>query len=297
MFLFSTRRIKLLLLLPSLIFFCVYVLYPVGFSLLTAFQDKPTYQPGRFIGFDNFAGMLADDHLWSALKNTFIIVVLELAMIPVLSFLLGLFINMKFRGSTIVKVLVFTPYVLSGIITTLVWFFIVDPRIGIINSLLGAFHIDTSSLLLIGGPTLTPFTVGVIETWKSLGFYSVLFMAGLKMIPAELYDAAAMDGAGAWRKFRHVTLAMISPTALFNLVLGIIGAFQVFSIAFVATQGGPAYATWFYVYYLYQQGFNFYHMGYASAMAWIFLVIVLAFTYLQVRWSRRWVYYEGERQE
>src|SRR3989442_82643 len=176
MFLFSTRRIKLLLLLPSLVFFCVYVLYPVGYSLITAFQNKPTYQPGHYVGLANFAEMLTDDRLLTALKNTFIIVVLELAMIPALSFLLGLFINLKFRGNTIVKVLVFTPYILSGIITTLVWFFIVDPRIGIINGLLNALHVDTTSLMLIGGPTLTPYTVAVIETWKALGFYSVLFM-------------------------------------------------------------------------------------------------------------------------
>src|SRR5437868_1565395 len=109
MFLFSTRRIKLMLLLPSLVFFCVYVLYPVGYSFITAFQFKPTYQPGHYVGLGNFTDMLTDDRLWTALRNTFIIVVIELAMIPVLSFLLGLFINMQFRGSTIVKVLVFTP--------------------------------------------------------------------------------------------------------------------------------------------------------------------------------------------
>ncbi len=124
MFIYSTWRIKVLLLLPSIIFFCVYVLYPVGSSLITAFQFKPTYQPGHFVGLANFATMLTDQRLWIALKNTFIVVVLELALIPTLSFLLGLFLNVDFRGNNIVKVLCFTPYVISGIITTLVWFFI-----------------------------------------------------------------------------------------------------------------------------------------------------------------------------
>ena len=146
MFLFSTRRNKLLLLLPALAFFCVYTLYPIAYSLFLAFQFKPTFKPGHFVGLDNFAEMATDDRLWIALKNTFIIVAVELALIPALAFLLGLLINQSFRGSSIVKVLAFTPYILAGVVTALVWLFIVDPGVGLISGCINALHVDTTSL-------------------------------------------------------------------------------------------------------------------------------------------------------
>lgn len=280
---FSSRRTKLLLLLPALIFFAVYVLYPVGYSLLTAFQNKPTYKPGTFIGLANFVEMLTDDRLWVALKNTFIIVVLELAMVPVLSFLLGLFINMKFRGNVIVKVLVFTPYILSGIVTTLIWFFIVDPRIGIINGFLNALHVDTSSLLLIGGRDLTPFTVAVIETWKSLGFYSVLFMAGLKMIPAELYDAAAMDGASSVQRVRFISLPMLRETNKLVYVYVFLSAVQSLQTVWILTGGGPNYESNTVGSYLYQVFVAERRAGYASALALVMFGVMMGISIIFLR--------------
>jgi multiple sugar transport system permease protein len=135
----------------------------------------------------------------------------------------------------------------------------------------------------------------VLSLWRAAGGNTmVIFLAGLKAVPAELYEAASLDGANGWQKFRHVTVPMISPTVFFNLVLGVIGALKVFATAFVATKGGPAYATYFFALHIYNNAFQFFQMGYAACLAWIFLVIVLVLTWIQFRTSARWVYYEGE---
>ncbi len=135
----------------------------------------------------------------------------------------------------------------------------------------------------------------VMAMWGAIGGNTMLiFLAGLQGIPQELYEAAAIDGAGPWAKFRSVTIPLLTPTIFFNLVLGIIGALRVFTAAFVATQGGPAYATHFYALYIYEKAFRYFEMGYASALAWIFFFIMFVFTFIQFRASRRWVYYAGE---
>jgi multiple sugar transport system permease protein len=135
----------------------------------------------------------------------------------------------------------------------------------------------------------------IISLWASLGGNTMLiFLAGLQGVPQELMEASEIDGAGTWSKFRNVTLPMISPTLLFNMILGVIGALKVFTLAFVATQGGPSYATWFYALHIYQQAFAYFRMGYGAALAWIFVLVLLAFTFLQLYFSKRWVYYAGE---
>jgi multiple sugar transport system permease protein len=123
----------------------------------------------------------------------------------------------------------------------------------------------------------------------------IIFLAGLQGVPEELYDAAKVDGAGRWQRFRHVTLPMITPTIFFNLVLGIVGALQVFTSALVATEGGPAYATWFYALHIYKQAFGYFNMGYASALAWLFAILIIVLTWMQMRVARAWVYYGGEK--
>jgi multiple sugar transport system permease protein len=135
----------------------------------------------------------------------------------------------------------------------------------------------------------------VLSLWRAAGGNTmIIFLAGLKAVPTELYEAASLDGANGWQRFRYVTVPMISSTVFFNLVLGIIGALKVFATAFIATKGGPAHATYFFALHIYNNAFQFFQMGYAACLAWIFLVIVLALTWIQFRTSARWVYYEGE---
>ena len=135
----------------------------------------------------------------------------------------------------------------------------------------------------------------IMAMWGAIGGNTMLiFLAGLQGVPQELYDAAVVDGAGLWAKFFNVTIPMLTPTIFFNMVLGVIGALRVFSAAFVATQGGPAYSTWFYALHIYTRAFQYFEMGYASALAWIFFFVLFVFTYVQFSQSRRWVYYAGE---
>ncbi len=273
---FSTRRNKLLLLLPALAFFCVYTLYPIAYSLVLAFQSKPTFRPGRFIGFDNFANMATDDRLWTALRNTGIVVVVELALIPALAFLLGLLISQSFRGSSIVKVLAFTPYVLAGVVATLIWLFIVDPSIGLISSLLAAVGIDASGWPLIGGATLTPFTVAVIESWKSFGFYAVLFLAGLRMIPVEVLDAAVVDGASAIQRIRYVTIPLLRETNKVVAVLVFLSAVQSLQTVWILTKGGPNFQSHTIGSYIYTVFLEQRQVGYASSITLLVFVLMMA---------------------
>jgi raffinose/stachyose/melibiose transport system permease protein len=272
---FSTRRNKLLLLLPALVVFGAYTLYPIAYSLVLAFQFKPTFKPGRFIGLDNFADMAADDRLWTALKNTAIVVVVELAIIPVLAFLLGLLISQSFRGSSIVKVLAFTPYILAGVVATLVWLFIVDPSIGLISGLLNAVGIDTTSWPLIGGATLTPFTVAVIESWKSFGFYAVLFLAGIRMIPMEIFDAAVVDGASSFQRIRHVTLPMLKETNKVVAVLVFLSAVQSLQTVWILTKGGPNFQSHTIGSYIYTVFLEQRRVGYASSITLLIFVLMM----------------------
>jgi multiple sugar transport system permease protein len=166
------------------------------------------------------------------------------------------------------------------------------PRVGLINSGLGAIGIRGPGWLT--DPKSAMMAVILIGLWGSMGGNRMLiFLAGLQGVPRELYEAAELDGAGSWNRFAHVTLPMISPTVLFNIILGVIGALQVFTIAFAGTGGGPSYATWFYALHIYRQAFEYFRMGYGSALAWIFAVGVLFFTWLQMTVSEKWVFYAG----
>jgi multiple sugar transport system permease protein len=175
----------------------------------------------------------------------------------------------------------------------LLWTWLFHPSAGPVNVALGLVGIEGPGWLTSKQWALP--AVIIIALWAGMGGNAMLiFLAGLQGVPKELLEAAEIDGAGRWAKFRAVTLPMISPTLLFNLILGIIAALKVFTISFVATNGGPSYATWFYALHIYNQAFHYFRMGYGAALAWIFVVILLAFTYLQLNISRRWVYYAGE---
>jgi len=278
MFKYCKRWIKLLFFSPALVFFSVYTVYPIFYSLIISFTNKATFRPGRFVGFANYIAMLADKHLLIALNNTAIITVGELILIIPLSFLLGLFINLEFRGSDIVKLMCFTPYILSIILTTLIWFFIVDPGIGIMNTFLKSVHLDALALQWIGGKVLTPYTVTIIESWKAVGFYSVLFMAGLKMIPRELFEASMMDGASSWQKTRFITLPMLKETLKIVAVYIVLNAIQSLQTVYILTNGGPNYTSHNIASYMYERLIAARQAGYASAIAFLMFAVLMVFS-------------------
>ncbi|HEV8637282.1 MAG TPA: sugar ABC transporter permease [Chloroflexota bacterium] len=210
------------------------------------------------------------------------------------SLALALLLDVKVKGTAFFRTLFFMPSLVPVVASTVLWVWLLQPDWGLVNLLVWQIAGVPGPRWFQSPEWAMPGLVS-LALWTSIGgTRMIIFLAGLQGVPQELYDAASIDGAGAWGRFRHVTLPLITPTVFFNLVLGIIGALQVFTSAFVATGGGPAYATWFYALHIYKQAFSYFSMGYASALAWLFLLVILVLTWVQFRLSRRWVYYAGE---
>ena len=282
-----------LFLLPWLIGLLVFWLGPILLSFALSFTEYDVISDPRFIGLENYQKAFFNDPLfWPSILRTFIYsaIVVPVGLAGALG--LALLLDRGVRGTNIFRAIFYVPTLTPAVALAVLWGWLLQPEIGPVNYVLGLIGITGPAWLLSKDWALP--SIMVINLWASMGGTAMLiFLAGLQSVPQEFYEAASLDGAGAWAKFRLITLPMISPTIFFNLVLGIIGALKVFTTAFVATQGGPAYATWFFALHIYQQAFSFFKMGYGSALAWIFVIVLLIFTYFQLVLSRRWVYYAG----
>ncbi len=284
-----------LLISPWIVGFLCFTLGPMLASLAFSFMHYSIVLPPRFAGLDNYVRAFggADRLFYPSLARTSTFAVLFVPLAVAISLALAVMLNRKLRGTTVYRTMFFLPSLTPAAAATLLWVWLLHPEVGPVNYLLGLVGIPGPRWLASAEWALP--TVVAIALWGSVGgSRMIIFLAGLQGVPEELYESAGIDGANAWHRFRHVTLPMISPVIFFNMVLGAIAAFRVFTIAFMATSGGPAYATWFYMLHLYQTAFRSLQMGYASALAWVFFVIVLGFTYVQFRLSGRWVYYSSE---
>jgi len=279
---------------PFLIGFAVFTAYPLLASLYLSFTNFNLLSPPAWVGLDNYARAFTGDGLfWTSLGRTvqYALLIVPLGIIASLG--AALLLTRNLPGTSVFRTFFFLPSITPIIASVLIWLWILQPSIGVLNYLLGLVHVP--------GPPWVQSTAWAIPSlillslWNTAGgSRMVVFLAGLQAVPTELYDAAKIDGANAWQRFRNVTVPLISPTIFFNVVVSIIGALSVFSVAYIGTQGGPAYATYFYVYHLYTNAFQYSLMGYASALAWLFLIVVLVLTALQFRLQRRWVYYAAE---
>jgi multiple sugar transport system permease protein len=282
-----------LFLLPWLIGLVVFWLGPILLSFALSFTEYDVISPPRFNGLANYHKAFFEDQLfWPSIVRTLVysLVVVPVGLLGALG--LALLLNRGLRGTNVFRATFYVPTLTPAVALALLWTWILQPEIGPVNVVLKAFGLPAPAWLASKEWALP--SIMIINLWASIGGSAMLiFLAGLQGVPQELTEAADLDGAGTWAKFRHVTLPMISPTFFFNFILGVIGALKVFTTAFVATQGGPAYATWFFALHIYQQAFSFFKMGYGSALAWIFVVMLLLFTYFQIVLSRRWVYYAG----
>ncbi len=281
---------------PWLIGFVLFVLGPMLISLYLSFTKYAIGGTPQVIGLDNFVRALSgrDDLFWPSMGRT---VEYAFVMVPIgitLSLIAATVLNQGLKGTAVFRTLFFLPSLTPVVASAVIWRWLYQPDFGAINWLLWELGIDEGPRWLTS-PDSALSSLMLIGLWASVGGGAmVIFIAGLQSVPRELHDAASIDGANAWQRFRNITLPMISPTIFFNLVIGIIAALKVFAVAVVATQGGPNYATWFFNLHLYNNAFQFFEMGYASALAWIFFCLVVILTYLNVRWSRSWVHYEGE---
>jgi multiple sugar transport system permease protein len=279
-------------LLPWLIGLLLFWAGPILASLYFSFTRYDVLSPPVFVGIDNFRDALfADQLVWPSLGRTFAFSLIVIPIGMVGSLVLAMLLNRGLTGTNTYRTLFFLPSLTPAVATALLWQWVLHPTIGPVNAALGAVGIRGPGWLTSADWALPALVI--MSLWNSIGSNRMLiFLAALQGVPEQLLEAAQIDGAGTWSKFRHVTLPMISPSILFNLVMGVIGALQVFVSAFVTTQGGPSYATWFFALHIYNQAFKYFRMGYGSALAWMFVMILLFFTWLQMNYSRRWVYYE-----
>lgn len=289
-----TRRrllVGLLFVGPWLVGFLVFFLYPFLATFFYSFTSYDIVQAPHWIGLSNYRGLFNDHLFWVSLWNTGYYTVLEVPLSTIVAVGLAMLLNMQVKGLAWYRTAFYLPTVVPLVAGSMLWLWLFNPSFGIINAALNAVHIP--------GPGWMFSTVWAKPTFILMGIWAVgapmvIYLAALQGVPAEMYEVAALEGAGPWQRTRHVTLPMISPAILFNVVLSLVASLQYFTQAYVMTQGGPTNATLFYSLYLYNQAFQYLHLGYASAMAWLLFVIVVVITLLLFRSSSRWVYYANE---
>lgn len=276
---------------PWLIGLVVFTIGPMIASFLLSFADYQVIVPPKWIGLQNYIEMFTDDKLvWQALKVTLLYSLGAIPLFLTTSFLIAMLLNQGIKGVTIFRTIYYLPSVISGVPVALLWLWMLNPEFGLVNNMLKGIGINGPQWFFSTTWVIPSFII--MNLW-GVGVTMVIFLAGLQGIPTHLYEAAEIDGAGMWSKFVNVTLPMMSPIILFNMVIGVIDSFQIFTPAFVITNGGPANASLFYGLYLYNNAFKFFKMGYASALAWLMFLIILALTGLIFRITGSWVYYEG----
>jgi multiple sugar transport system permease protein len=277
---------------PAILGLLLFTLGPVVASLLLSFTEYNILTPPEWIGFENYSAMLQEPLFWQALRVSAIYSVASVPLGLALALGLAVLLNHKMRGIMVFRSMYYLPTVISGVGVAMLWRWLFNAEFGVINVLLGNIGIRGPAWLLDENWALPAL---IITSLWGVGGTTLIFLAGLQGIPQELYEAAEIDGAGRWSQFRSVTLPLLSNVTFFNLVLGIIGALQVITDAFVITRGGPNHATTFLSVYLDQHAFQYLNMGYASAIAWFMFLLVMVLTLLVFKSSPLWVFYENER--
>ncbi len=270
---------------PNILGLAIFTFVPIVAGLVLSFTDWDLLSRPGWVGFDNYLALLTQDPLfWLSLKNTFIYALFVIPVGTGLALGLALLLNSGIRGASVYQAIFFLPYITSTIAIALVWQWIFHPDFGVLNSLLSL--IGVPKLGWLTDRNLALVSVAIVGIWHSLGYNMVILLAGLKTIPSEYYEAARIDGVNARQALVHITLPLLSPTLLFVLTISLIGSFQVFNLVYVMTDGGPGNATLVYIYYLWENAFSFFKMGYASAMAYLLFILMLMITLLQVRLLR-----------
>lgn len=272
-----------------LIGFILFTGGPIIMSLGLSFMNWDLISDAKWIGLENYQRLFSDTLIRVSLWNTLYFTLILVPLSTIGALLLALAMNMQIRGIRVYRTLYYLPSITPAVATTLLWLVIFQPEFGIANYLLLQLGLPRQVWLL--DPMLAKPVLIMMSLW-GVGAGLPIFLAGLQSIPRELYEAARIDGSNRWNVFWHITLPLLTPVIFFSVVTGLIGTFQVFTNAYIATDGGPENATLFYVLLLFRNAFEYFRMGYASAMAWVLLVIVLALTVLQFRLARRWVHYE-----
>jgi len=279
-------------LLPTAILFLMFVAGPIVGSFVLTFLKWDGLTPSQFAGLDNYRMLLSDGLVRTVLLNTVVFVIADVFLKMLIALVLAVVVSRYVTRivSTVFRSIIFFPVIISGVAIGILWQWLMSTSLGLINYYLGALSLPVVAWLDSSQNALGSLVL--VDVWRNVGFSFVVFTAGLQGIPAHLYEAAALDGASEWAKFRYVTLSLLSPTTFFLLVINLISAFQFFDLSYVMTSGGPGDATRTIVYYIYDTAFRFFRFGYGSTIAILLFAILAILTFIQVRLSGRWVHYQ-----
>jgi multiple sugar transport system permease protein len=275
---------------PLVLGFVLWNIGPLIASLALSLTDYNLLEPPKFVLFDNYVALLDDNVFPIAFKNTLIYALVTVPLGLVVSLALAMVMNQGVPGTALFRTIFFIPSVCAIVAIALVWQWIYDTDLGLLNHFLTQLGLPKFQWLQ--DKRLALPAIMAMSIWQGAGYTMVIYLAGLQGVPVQLYEAAEIDGAGAWARFRHVTIPILTPTTFFLLVVGFIGAFQFFAESYMMTRGGPSYATMSLVYHIYLNGFSYFKMGLASAMAWVLFAVVFVLTMIQLQYARRWVHYE-----
>lgn len=274
----SKKRYKVGLMLPTLLVYSIFIILPIAIAVYYSFTKYSGIGKPRFTGLKNYIRLFQDELFWVSFKNTMIMFVLAFVLLLTLSFLIALLLNNKLRAVDFSKALIFSPAIIAPIIVGIIWVYILDPNIGIINNILDAIGADAFKQKWIGGEILSPYSIAIIYFWQQLGYLVTIFIAGLKMIPGDILEAVKIDGANAIQEIRYVTIPMMRTTISTVAVLIITGVFKIFEIVQQTTGGGPNHLSETLVTYSYSQTFSSGDYGYGMSLATVTFLISLIIT-------------------
>jgi multiple sugar transport system permease protein len=276
---------------PAVLGFVIWVAGPMLFSAWLSLTEWDLLSPPEFVGLSNYRTMIADPLFWQSLRVTFYFTLVSVPLFQALAFAVALLMNVKVRGISLFRTVYYLPSIVPVVANALLFAWIFNSDFGLLNAVLRFFGLP--KVLWLQNPA-TAMPALIIMTLWGIGGAMLIYLAGLQGVPQQLYEAAEIDGANFWHRFRHVTVPMMSPVIFFNLLLGLIGALQTFTQGYIITNGGPQNSTLFYALYLYRQAFTNFKMGYAASLAWVLFTIVLVLSIFVFRTLGRQVYYEGE---
>jgi multiple sugar transport system permease protein/raffinose/stachyose/melibiose transport system permease protein len=278
MYWLSKKKSIALMLVPTLLIYIVYMIAPIGVAVGYSFTKYTGIGKARFNGFDNYIRLFKDATFLVSLKNTLIIFVVAFILLIVVSFAVALLLNAKLKFSDMAKAFIFSPAIIAPIIVGIIWVFIFDPKVGLVNSILNMIGLGSFAQQWIGGATLTPYSVAFIYFWQQLGYLATIFLAGLKMIPEEIFEASEVDGASALQRLFHIIIPQMRPTISTVSILIITGTFKIFEVVQQLTNGGPNHLSETLVTYSYSKTFSNGEYGYGMSIATVTFILSLIIT-------------------
>ncbi|MGG1398045.1 sugar ABC transporter permease [Bacillus salipaludis] len=283
----SKKRYTFLMILPTLLIYSTYIILPILIAFYYSLTKFTGIGTPEFVGLKNYLHLFQDPLFWKSLKNTLIVLFVTIVILLPSSFLLALLLNKKMKGGNVLKALNFAPAVIAPILVGLIWVFILDPQIGFINVFFSKIGLAGLAHKWIGGETLTPYSVGLVESWRILGFIATIFLAGLTTIPQEIYEASEMDGATGLQKLFYIIIPMLNETFKINIVLIITFGFKIFETVIQLTNGGPNHLSEVLVTYMYNITFISSEYGYGMAIASVTFIITILFTGIYLMFTRK----------